>query len=47
MSSALAIGGVLLLAILSYSLGRYKDHAKKCRARAITSLEILKPSCPV
>ena len=38
---------VLLLAAIGYALARYKDYAKKCQVRAVTSLEAgLKPTCP-
>ena len=38
---------VLLLGANGYSLAIYNDYSKKCRVRAITSLETgLRPSCP-
>ena len=44
---ALLAIAVLLLACLGYAMACYKDHVKNMRHRAITSLEIIKPSCPV
>ena len=35
----------LLLCCFRYTVARYKNYAKRMRLRAITSLDILKPSC--
>ena len=46
-ASMLVVIIMMLLAAIGYSQAIYKDYAKKCRVRALTSLENgLKPSCP-
>ena len=44
---ALVIVAVLVLACLGYGAARYRDYVRKVRQRAATTLDIIKPACPV
>ena len=47
LGGAMVVIIILLLGAIGYSLARYKNYGKKCRAWALSSLDInFKPSCP-
>ena len=44
---ALVVVAVLVLACLGYGAARYRDYMRKICHRATTTLDIIKPACPV